>query len=332
VDLRITFEPHFGHDDATALGLARIAEEAGFGGLFRSDHLLHMFDPQATRVATDAWTTIATVLARTTTLRVGSLVTPATLRSPAALAVTVAQLDRSSGGRVELGLGAGWFAAEHDAFGVRFPAAEERFDILDEAAAICTGLWTIGPGQPFEHEGCHFTVRCPGIAPPAQRPHPPLILGGKNTTRLPHLVARYAGEYNADDSTLDELAVRRELLAAACAAAGRDVGEITTSVALTVLCGRTARETAARAERIGTTVEWMRPRGLVGSPADVAEKIERYQAAGASRIYLRLIDAGDLDHLALLGERVLPTVRQPTPAPVRLAQSPPAGPGTLSRL
>src|SRR5579859_6280962 len=195
--LRIFTEPQQGADYQTLRAVALAAEELGFDAFFRSDHYLKMGSVSGQPGPTDSWATLAALAVETSRIRLGTLVTPATFRLPGPLAITVAQVDQMSGGRVELGLGTGWFEAEHTAYGIPFPSLGERFDRLEEQLAIITGLWTAAEGQTFSFEGAHYRVAdSPGLPKPAQRPRPPVLVGGLGARRTPRLAARFADEYN----------------------------------------------------------------------------------------------------------------------------------------
>ena len=197
MDLRIFTEPQQGATYDDLLRVAQTAEALGFDGFFRSDHYLHMGGDGGPG-PTDAWTTLAGLARETSTIRLGTLVTSATFRLPGPLSVQVAGVDQMSGGRVELGLGAGWFEAEHTAYGIPFPEVGERFDRLEEQLAVITGLWATKPGDTFSHPGPHYPVTdSPALAKPVQPGGVPIIIGGAGRRRTPSLAARYAAEFNA---------------------------------------------------------------------------------------------------------------------------------------
>src|ERR1700722_20139875 len=197
MELRIFCEPQQGASYDDILKLALVSEAGGFGAFFRSDHYLKMGSVSGLPGPTDAWATLAGLAAETSRIRLGTLVTPGRVRLPGPLAITVAQADQMSGGRVELGLGAGWFEAEHTAYGIPFPPAAERFDRLEEQLAILTGLWETPVGQRFSFAGKFYPVTdSPALPKPVQRPHPPILIGGRGLRRTPQLAARYADEFN----------------------------------------------------------------------------------------------------------------------------------------
>jgi alkanesulfonate monooxygenase len=237
------------------------------------------------------------------------LVSSATFRYPGVLAVTVAQVDAMSGGRVELGLGTGWFAQEHTAYGIPFPPLGERFERLEEQLAIIRGMWTTKPGDRFAYAGTHYQLTdCPALPKPVQAPHPPIVIGGGGPKRTPRLAATYGAEYNLPFQSRDATAAAFARVRTACEHAGRDADDIVYSAALVVCCGSSDTELADRAARIGRDIAELRKNGLAGTPSEVVEKIESYAAIGADRVYLQVLDLDDLDHIRLLGREVLPRV------------------------
>lgn len=302
MELRIFTEPQQGADYTTLLRVARTAEELGFDGFFRSDHYLHMGSVDGLPGPTDAWITLAGLARETSRIRLGTLVTAATFRLPGPLAIQVAQVDQMSGGRVELGLGTGWFADEHTAYGIPFP--DHKFDRLEEQLAVITGLWQTAPGETFDFTGQHYElVRSPALPKPVQRPVP-VIVGGLGPARTPRLAARYATEFNIPFASVADSAAQFDRVRAAVAAAGRDAGSMSYSNALVACVGSDEAEIARRAAAIGREVAELRANGLAGTPAEVAEKIARYRDIGSERIYLQILDLGDLDHLALIAGEV----------------------------
>jgi F420-dependent oxidoreductase-like protein len=309
MELRVFTEPQQGADYAALLRVATASADLGFGAFFRSDHYLKMGDVSGLPGPTDAWTTLAGLARETTGIRLGTLMTAATFRHPGPLAIIVAQVDQMSGGRVELGIGAGWFEAEHAAYAIPFPSAGERFSRLDEQLAVITGLWEAAEGGSFAYQGTYYTVTdSPALPKPAQRPRPPVIIGGTGPTRTPKLAAKYADEYNVPFTDLDGTTAAFGRVQQACAAAGRHESSMIYSAAQVVCCGRSAAELARRARAIGREPDDLREHGLAGSPDEVAEKIAKFTAIGAERIYLQVLDLDDLDHLALIASEVLPQV------------------------
>jgi len=309
MELRIFTEPQQGATYDQLLSVARTAEECGFGAFFRSDHYLSMGDGDGMPGPSDAWTTLAGLARDTEHIRLGTLLTAATFRLPGPLAISVATIDSMSGGRVELGLGAGWFEEEHTAYGVPFPSVAERFDRLEEQLAIITGLWETPIGETFSFAGNHYQLAdSPALPKPVQRPRPPVIVGGQGTRRTPQLAARFADEFNVPFDSLEVCARQYDLVDRACEAAGRDPGSILRSAALVVCCGTDESELARRARNIGREVDELRANGAAGSPAEVTEKLLAYGNLGAKRVYLQVLDLDDLDHLRLISSDVLGAV------------------------
>ncbi|WP_059011420.1 LLM class F420-dependent oxidoreductase [Streptomyces specialis] len=307
MDLRIFTEPQQGASYDTLLSVARATEELGFDAFFRSDHYLKMGGVDGLPGPTDAWITLAGLARETSRIRLGTLMTAATFRLPGVLAVQVAQVDAMSGGRVELGLGAGWFEAEHTAYGIPFP--KEKFSRLEEQLAIVTGLWGTPAGETFSYEGAHYRLTdSPALPKPAQR-RVPVLLGGMGKERTPRLAARYADEFNVPFASVEDSADRFDRVRRAAEEAGRDPAELVYSHALVACVGRDDAEVARRAAAIGREVDELRSNGLAGTPEEVVEKIGRYARTGSSRIYLQILDLDDLDHLELIADRVMPRVR-----------------------
>ena len=310
MELRIFTEPQQGADYGRLLAVARASEQLGFDAFFRSDHYLSMGDGDGLPGPTDAWLTLAGLALQTSRIRLGTLMSPITFRYPGPLAISVAQVDEMSGGRVELGLGAGWFEAEHTAYGIPFPPTAERFDRLEEQLAIITGLWETPAGQRFSFAGKFYPVTdSPALPKPVQRPHPPVLIGGKGPRRTPQLTARYADEYNVPFITAEQTGAAFGRIREACQAAGRDPGSLVYSAAQTVCCGRDEAELARRAAAIGWDLATQRADGLVGTPDEIVDRIGTFAELGATRIYLQVLDLHDLDHLELIASEVMPQVR-----------------------
>ena len=307
--LRIFTEPQQGASYEELLAVARTAEEAGFDAFFRSDHFLRMGDGNGEPGPTDAWITLAGLARETTRIRLGTLVSSATFRLPGPLAVTVAQVDAMSGGRVELGLGTGWFEAEHMAYGIPFSMLGERFERLEEQLAVITGLWRTPPGERFSFAGRHYQLEdSPALPKPVQKPHPPVIVGGGGAKRTPRLAAQYADEFNIAFRQVPDVTTQFERVRAACEAIGRDPATLTMSAAVVICCGKDDADVARRAGAIGRQVDELKANGACGTPAQVIERLHEYGAAGAERVYLQVLDLSDLDHVRLLGSDVLPHV------------------------
>ena len=306
MDLRIFTEPQQGASYEQLLAVAQATETLGFDGFFRSDHYLAIRAADGRQGPTDAWVTLAGLARETSRIRLGTLVTAATFRRPGSLAISVAQVDAMSGGRVELGLGAGWYEQEHVAYGIPFPPVGERFERLEEQLAVVTGLWSTPVGERFSYAGRHYTLVDSPALPKPQQARVPVIVGGVGPTRTPALAARYAAEFNLAFRPLSLFVRQRDRVRAACGSLGRDPDELVYSVALTVCCGRDEAEVARRAEAIGRAPAELREHGAAGRPEEVLATLARFAEAGAARTYLQVLDVDDLDHLALLAEQVLP--------------------------
>jgi F420-dependent oxidoreductase-like protein len=305
--LRIFTEPQQGADYRTLRAVARATEELGFDAFFRSDHYLKMGDVSGLPGPTDSWATLAALAVETSRIRLGTLMTAATFRLPGPLAIMVAQVDQMSGGRIEFGLGSGWYEAEHAAYGIPFPPVSERFDMLEEQLAIITGLWGTAEGETFSFEGAYYRVSdSPALPKPAQRPRPPVLIGGTGARRTPRLAARFADEFNVPFKSVAESATVFARVREACEAAGRYPASMTYSVAQTVCCGKDEAEFRRRAAAIDMEPAEIREHGLGGTPGEVAAKIAEFTEIGAERVYLQVLDLSDLDHLALIASDVVP--------------------------
>jgi F420-dependent oxidoreductase-like protein len=299
MDLRIMTEPQQGGSYDTQLAMALAAESAGFSGYFRSDHYMAMGSGDGLPGPTDAWLTLAALARETSTIRLGTMVTAGTFRLPGVLAIQVAQVDQMSGGRVELGLGAGWFEAEHTAYGIPFPSA--RHARLEEQLAIVTGLFATPLGEKFSYDGKYYQLKdSPALPKPVQSPLP-IIIGGHGPTRTPALAATYAHEFNVPFASVSATSAQIDRVRAA--AGSRD---LTYSAAVTVCVGKDDAEVARRAKAIGREVEDLKANGAAGTPAEVVEKLSQFGEAGASRLYLQLMDMTDLDHVELIASEVRP--------------------------
>jgi F420-dependent oxidoreductase-like protein len=309
MDLRIFTEPQQGASYDDLLAVAQATERLGFDAFFRSDHYLHMGDHvNGLPGSTDAWVTLAGLARETSRIRLGTLVSPVTFRYPGVLAIQAAQVDQMAGGRVELGLGAGWFADEHAAYGIPFPA--RRFDMLEEQLAIITGLWSNPIGERYSFDGSHYQLSdSPGLPKPVQD-RLPIIVGGRGPTRTPALTARYASEFNAFLHPIDEVSERFDVVRAACEGIGRDPNELVYSVMATVCVGIDESDLSRRATAIGRDVTDLRARAIAGTPDEVVERLRRIAKTGASRVYLQVLDLADLEHLDLIAAEVAPHVRE----------------------
>ncbi|MEP7178739.1 MAG: TIGR03560 family F420-dependent LLM class oxidoreductase [Pseudonocardiales bacterium] len=303
MDLRIFVEPQQGASYDDQLRVARAAEDLGFDAFFRSDHYLVMGGGDGLPGPTDAWVTLGAMARETSRLRLGTLVSPATFRQPGPLAITVAQVDAMSGGRVELGLGAGWYTDEHRAYGIPFPDVAERFDILAEQVEIIDGLWGTPAGGSYSFQGEHYQLTdSPALPKPVQSPRPPIILGGAARRRGAALAAKYADEFNHGFDRAGAGAAFDRVRAAA-AHTGRD---LVYSVADVLCAGNDEAEIARRAAAIGRSPADLREAAFGGSPAEVVDRIGEYADLGATRMYLQVLDLTDLDHLELVAAKVAP--------------------------
>ncbi len=309
MELRIFTEPQQGAAYDDLLAVARTAETAGFDGFFRSDHFLKMGDVDGLPGPTHAWVTLGALARETSTIRLGTLVSPATFYLPGPLAIAVAQVDQMSGGRIEFGFGTGWYEAEHPTHGLPFPPVGERFDRMEEYLAQITGLWATPVGETFTHEGrFHSFVDAPGLPKPTQQPGPPIIIGGRGPKRTPSLVARYAAEYNQPFVAVDDIRAAIDRVEAACVDIDRDPAEVTMSVGLVLCLGADDAEVARRAAAIGREPDELRANGAAGTTDEVLAKLDAYAKAGCSRVYLQVLDLGDLDHVTAAGAELIEAV------------------------
>jgi F420-dependent oxidoreductase-like protein len=308
--LRVFTEPQQGASYDDLLAVAREAERLGFDAFFRSDHFLSMGPGSGEPGPTESWVTLAGLARDTERIRLGTMVTSATFRLPGPLAIAVATVDAMSSGRVELGLGAGWFEDEHRAYGIPFPGTRERFDRLEEQLAIVTGLWTTPVGERFDFKGSHYRLTdSPALPKPVQQPRPPVIVGGLGKRRTPALAARYADEFNVGFAPLGDFRTLVAAVTAACEQAGRDPSSMTWSTAQVLCCGEDEEAYRRRAAAIGREPDQLRATGLAGTVAEVTDKLGTFADAGAHRIYLQVLDLSDLDHLRLVAAELAPAFR-----------------------
>jgi len=310
--MRVTLfvEPHRGATYDDQLRLARYAEDAGFDGFLRADHYQSMGADPGLPGPTDAWITLAGLARETSTIRLGTLVSSATFRLPGPLAITVAQVDAMSGGRIDLGMGAGWLEREHTAYGIPFPPLGERFDRLGEQLAIITGLWSTPDGERFSYDGKHYHLMdAPALPKPVQRPGPPILVGGRGPKRTPELAARYADEFNMPFKTVAETAAAFDRVRQACVTYGRPAARpLTLSAGVVIALGRTDEEARRRAAPLHVKSALPPEDPVVGSPDRLVQRIGEMAEAGATRVHLRIIDMSDLDHVDLIASEVLPQV------------------------
>jgi F420-dependent oxidoreductase-like protein len=255
---------------------------------------------------TDSWVTLGGIGRETSTIRLGTLVTSATFRHPGALAISVAQVDEMSSGRVEFGIGTGWFEAEHLAYAIPFPPLRERFARLTEQLELITGLWTSPVGETFDYAGAHYAVNgSPALPKPVQRPHPPIIIGGSGAKKTPRLAATFADEYNVPFAPMDTITTQFDRVREAVDAVGRPADSMTYSAAFVLCAGRDEAEIAKRAGAIGRQVDELRSSSpLAGTPNRIVDQLGPYAEIGLQRVYLQLLDMSDLDHLRLFADEV----------------------------
>lgn len=308
-DLRIFTEPQQGASYQQLLDLALVAEGEGFDAFFRSDHYLSMGDGDGMPGSTDAWVTLAGLARETSTIRLGTLVTAQTFRLPGPLAISVAQVDQMSDGRVEFGLGTGWFDAEHTAYGIPFPSLRTRFEQLTEQLEVITGLWRTPLGDTFDYRGDHYELSdSPALPKPAQADGPPIIVGGGGQTKTPALAARFADEFNLPFSPVDDFVKSRERVRSACEKIDRDPDELVYSAAVVLCAGADEDEVTRRAANIGRDVDELRINGAAGTAEEVIDTIGRYVEAGAERLYLQTLDLDDHDHLRFVASEIKPHI------------------------
>lgn len=305
LDFRVFVEPQQGASYADQLAVAQAAEQLGYSAFFRSDHYLAM-SGDGLPGPTDSWVTLAGLARETTTIRLGTMVTSATFRHPGPLAIAVAQVDEMSGGRVELGIGAGWFEAEHQAYAIPFPPLGERFDRLTEQLHILTGLWDTPVGETYDFAGIHYTVKeSPALPKPVQA-RPPIIIGGAGPKRTPALTAQFADEFNIPFASLEDLTAQYDRVATALADAGRAPDSLVYSAAFVLCAGRDEAELTRRSAAIGRELDEMRGNSpLAGTTSEIVDKLGAFSRAGVQRVYLQVLDMSDLDHLAFFASEVI---------------------------
>ena len=309
----LMIEPQQGLTYDEQLSIARRAEACGFETLFRSDHFTSFPGPDD-RPTTDAWAVLAGLARETSHIRLGALVSPVTFRRPGQFAKLVTTVDEMSGGRIEVGVGAGWNELEHRRLGLPFPPLSERADRLEEQLEVLHGLWTEPDGWSFE--GKHVQIRDAVFRPrPVQRPHPPIIVGGEGSPRSLRIAARYADEFNLSSSTPERAAERFALLDAACRAIGRDPSTIRRSVMAGVLVGSSEAEFQSRVKDVLAFVgadsgadAWLdarRNRWVIGTPDDGRRRVAEFAASGAERVVLQDFLPRDLAMIELLGRELI---------------------------
>ncbi len=308
MELCIFTEPQQGASYEDLLAVAQAAERNGFTGFFRSDHYLKMGDGSGLPGPTHAWVTLAGLARETSTIRLGTLVSPITFHEPGPLAIMAAQVDAMSGGRVDFGVGSGWFEAEHKAYGLRFGTLDERMTRFEEAMVHIVGLWSTPEGETYTNSGAEWNFSdSPALPKPAQSPHPPIIIGGRGKRRTPALVAKYAAEFNTPFVPEADAPAIYERIFDACRSIGRtDMPRL--SAALVVCAGLDDAQVNRRAAAIGREVPELRESGVAGTPGEIIEKLNRYESMGVSRIYLQVLDIHDLEHVDFIGSEILPHV------------------------
>ncbi|MEF2976945.1 LLM class F420-dependent oxidoreductase [Subtercola sp. YIM 133946] len=304
--LRIFTEPQQGASYDDLLAVAQATERLGFDAFFRSDHYLAMGGGDGLPGPTDAWTTLAGLARETSRIKLGTLVSSVTYRYPGILAIQVAQVDAMSGGRAELGLGTGWFEAEHRAYGIPFP--EKRFGLLEEQLDIVTGLWATPVGETYSFSGSHYEITdSPALPKPVQSPLP-VIVGGNGPSRTPRLAARFAHEYNQAFPEFDAIAPQFARVREACESIGRDPASLVYSAALVVATGADEAAVVRRAGAIGRDAAELRAVGLGGTASEVIDRIGWLKQQGVERLYLQILDLKDLDHLEFIASEIAPHV------------------------
>jgi F420-dependent oxidoreductase-like protein len=305
VDFRVFVEPQQGASYSDQLAVAQAAESLGFSAFFRSDHYLAM-SGDGLPGPTDSWVTLGGIARETSTIRLGTLVTSATFRHPGPLAISVAQVDEMSGGRVEFGIGTGWFEKEHLAYAIPFPPLRERFARLTEQLELITGLWTAPVGETFDYAGAHYAVNnSPALPKPVQRPHPPIIIGGSGAKKTPRLAATFADEYNVPFAPLDTITTQFDRVREAVDTVGRPADSMIYSASFVVCAGRDDAEIARRAAAIGREIDELRSNSpLAGTPNQIVDQLRPFAEIGLQRVYLQLLDMSDLEHLALFADEV----------------------------
>lgn len=302
IELRVFTEPQQGATYQQQCVFAQTAEKIGYSAFFRSDHYVSMGSSHGLPGPTDAWVTLGALARETSSIRLGTLVSSNTFRSPGQLAIIAAQVDHMSEGRLDFGLGAGWYDKEHAAYAIDFPDTRERFDRYEEALDIVTGLWKTPLGETFDYTGKYYHLRqSPALPKPHNNTIPPIIVGGLGKKRTPALAAKFADEFNVPFSDLGLSCSLMDKVRQACHEQGR-TSEPLFSICRVVCVGRTDSEVRARANAIGRDIEDLKFNGLAGTLSEVADKIRLAQSHGVQRIYAQFLDLNDLDHLALVQE------------------------------
>jgi F420-dependent oxidoreductase-like protein len=307
--LRLLVEPQQGASYDDIMRFVAEAEHFGFDAFFSSDHYLGTGAARSPLPPCDAWTTIAGLARDTTRIKLGTLVSPVTFRRPGPLAIVARQVNAMSGGRVTLGLGAGWHEPEHEAYGIPFPETAVRFQQLEEQLQIVRGIWETPVGGTFTFKGRHAVLKdVPGYRGSLPGSRPSILIGGVGPQTTPRLAADYADEYNVPVRSLDVTRTQFERVEQACSRRSRDPGSIVLSAAQVLCTGESAAEVARRAVRLGRSVEDLAAAGLAGTVDQVLEKIGAFASIGATRLYLQCLDLSDTEQLHLVAERIMPLV------------------------
>jgi len=293
--------------------LARSVEACGYQSLFRSDHLTGLFG-ESRRASLDTWASLTWLATGTSRLRFGPLVCPLTFYHPALLAKRAAAVDQLSGGRLDLGLGAGWHEPEHRMFGIPFPSLKERLDRLECGARLIRAL---GEGRPVTLEQPYYPLAAAESYPLPARGRLPLVIGARGEKRALRIVAEHADEWNTTRVTFEDYRVKRAALEGHCKAIGRDPATITRSLMVPVIVGRTSAETAKRRDAARASFPrlpddaagWRSAGFLHGSPVEVVEDLARWRELGIQRVMLQLIDQEDLDAIELIAREILPSLQ-----------------------
>jgi F420-dependent oxidoreductase-like protein len=303
MEIGLFVAPQEGASYEAQLAAARAAEAAGFDVFVRSDHYLGFGGAQLPGPS-DSWVTLAGLARETARIRLGTMVSSATFRLPGPLAISVAQVDAMSDGRVVLGIGTGWSGEEHEAYGIPFPPLGERFDRLEEQLEIIKGIWTTPVGESFTFAGRHYKIHeCPGLPKPTQQPHPPIVVGGTGARRTPALAARFADELNVPPFVdIESKKAAFDRVRAACESIGRDPDSLALSLTLTTVCGNNRDDLERRAS---VSPSQFAMADLAGHPEEIIHKLGTYAELGTTCAYLRVLDLHDVDQIALLGDSVL---------------------------
>ncbi len=306
MEYRIFTEPQQGASYDQLLAVAKTAEEAGFGAFFISDHFQNMGEGTGLPGPTDAWVTLGGIARETSRIRLGTLVSPITFYRPGPLAITVAQVDAMSGGRIDFGFGAGWFESEHSAYGIPFPGLGERMNRMEEALEQIVGLWTTPVGELYSHDGEYHTfIDSPALPKTEQTPHPPILIGGTGRERTPRMVARFGDEFNVPFAKIEKVPAILANVEQACEAIDRDPGTLIKSAALVLCAGADDATIQRRAEFLGREVAELKEAGFCGTFAELEERAAAYAEIGITRLYLQVLDLSDLDHVRETGAALL---------------------------